>query len=73
MGYDWRRSPVIFKSRAVAARKILYIIGSLDLGGAERHLALITPRLKQLGWQPVIYCISRRGIQSRSPSRTRCT
>lgn len=50
-------------------QKILYIIGSLDLGGAERHLALITPRLKKLGWQPLIYCISRRGVQSEQLER----
>ena len=45
-------------------QKILYVIGSLDLGGAERHVSLISPRLKQLGWEPIIYCITRRGIQS---------
>ncbi len=45
-------------------KKILYIIGSLDLGGAERHLSLVAPRLKQLGWEPTIYCISRRGVQA---------
>jgi len=46
------------------SKKILYVIGSLDLGGAERHLSLIAPRLKRLGWEPTIYCLSRRGAQS---------
>jgi glycosyltransferase involved in cell wall biosynthesis len=48
----------------VPPTKVLFTIGSLDLGGAERHLALIAPRLKQLGFEPTIYCISRRGVQA---------
>lgn len=48
----------------MSSRKILCVIGSLDIGGTERHLTQITPRLKQLGWEPVIYCISRRGVQA---------
>ena len=43
---------------------LLYVIGSLDLGGAERHLAEIAPRLKGLGWRPSIYCLGRRGAQA---------
>ncbi len=43
---------------------ILYVIGSLDLGGSERHLSLIAPRLKQMGWRPVIYCLTHRGVQA---------
>ena len=46
------------------SKTILYVIGSLDLGGAERHLALIAPRLRRLGWQPTIYCLTRLGAQS---------
>ena len=53
-----------------SSRKILYVIGSLDLGGTERHLALISPRLKRAGWEPTIYCISRRGIQSDAVERS---
>lgn len=34
---------------------------SLDVGGTEKHLLLIAPRLKELGWRPVIYCLWRRG------------
>lgn len=45
-------------------RRILYVIGSLELGGAERHLVLIAPRLRALGWQPTVYCVERKGRQS---------
>lgn len=31
------------------------------MGGAERHLALIAPRLRDHGWQPTIYCLTRKG------------
>jgi len=48
----------------VSSRKILYLIGSLDLGGAERHLVLIAPRLKRLNWEPAIYCLTARGVQA---------
>jgi len=34
---------------------------SLDIGGTERHLSLIAPRLRDLGWRPVIFCLWRRG------------
>jgi glycosyltransferase involved in cell wall biosynthesis len=44
--------------------KILYVVGSLDVGGTERHLALLAPRLKRMGWEPAIYCLSRPGEQA---------
>ena len=47
----------------MVSQKILYVIGSLDLGGTERHVSLISQLLKQMGWEPIIYCITRRGIQ----------
>ena len=40
---------------------ILYVIGSLDVGGTEHHLTQIIPRLKSLGWQPTVYCLTHRG------------
>ena len=43
---------------------LLFVIGSLDLGGAERHVAQTAPKLKALGWSPVIYCLGRRGSQA---------
>lgn len=40
---------------------LLYVTMSLDIGGTEKHLSLIAPRLRDLGWHPVIYCLWRRG------------
>ncbi len=50
-------------------QSILFVIGSLDIGGAERHLASITPRLKQRGWQPTIYCLTAPGGQAAEVQR----
>src|SRR5262245_9088633 len=47
-----------------AENSVLYVIGSLDLGGAERHLALIAPHLKRLGRSPSIYCLTQPGQQA---------
>jgi glycosyltransferase involved in cell wall biosynthesis len=47
-----------------AGNKLLYVIGSLDVGGTERHLALLAPRLARLGWRPVVYCLARPGPQA---------
>ena len=40
---------------------LLYVIGSLDLGGTERHLALIAPRLKRFGLNSSVYCLTQPG------------
>lgn len=53
-------------SAAPARDTILYLIGSLEIGGAERHLAQIAPRLSELGWKPIIYCLSHRGPLARN-------
>jgi glycosyltransferase involved in cell wall biosynthesis len=42
-------------------RDILFIIGSLQVGGAEMHLAALAPRLVRMGWRPAIYCIEGYG------------
>ena len=44
------------------SNEILYVVGSLEIGGSERHLALMTPALKSAGWRPVIYCMTHRGV-----------
>lgn len=44
--------------------QIVYVIGSLDLGGAERHLVQVAPALKTIGWEPTIYCLTHHGVQS---------
>src|SRR4029078_2766615 len=48
-----------------AGDKLLFVIGSLDVGGTERHLALLAPRLARWGWKPVVYCLARPGPQAR--------
>lgn len=45
-------------------REILFVIGSLEIGGAERHLSLIASRLKRRGWRPTIFCFDWRGAQA---------
>ena len=40
---------------------ILYVVGSQEIGGTERHLTQIIPRLKTLGWQPTVYCLEYTG------------
>jgi glycosyltransferase involved in cell wall biosynthesis len=43
------------------ARKILFVISNLDVGGAERHLVQVLPRLAQKGFQLTVYTLSRKG------------
>ncbi len=38
-------------------KTIRIIITSLDFGGTERHLLQVLPRLKKLGWLPVIHTL----------------
>ena len=40
---------------------LLFIIGNLDIGGAERHLLQVLPELKKLGYQPTVYTLSYKG------------
>jgi len=47
-----------------SGRRILFVITSFDLGGAERHLTLVASNLAKRGWQPMAYCIERRGHQA---------
>ncbi len=42
-------------------RSILYIIGSLNLGGSERHLVHLATRLDPTRFQPMICCLVERG------------
>ena len=42
-------------------RIVFCVIGSLDVGGAERHLVQVLPRLDRKRWTPVIYCLTQRG------------
>jgi glycosyltransferase involved in cell wall biosynthesis len=42
-------------------RIILFVIDSLDLGGAEKHLLGIAARLSERGFHPVVFALVRRG------------
>lgn len=42
-------------------REIIYLIGSLQRGGAELHLVRLAPALQRLGWKVTIFCLSRCG------------
>lgn len=37
------------------SKRILFVIGNLQVGGAERHLSLLLPELKRRGWAPELY------------------
>lgn len=43
------------------ATKILYIIGNLDVGGTERHLAQVLPALTNQNFAPTVYTLSYKG------------
>ena len=38
-------------------KRILFVIGTLDVGGAETHLVRIARELKQRAWQPTIFVL----------------
>jgi len=42
-------------------RTVLFVIGDLDVGGAERHLAQILPELAKQGFQPMVYALTHKG------------
>ena len=43
------------------SRKILYVIGSLEIGGAERHLVQVATGLKQAGYAPEVFVFNLGG------------
>ena len=42
-------------------KSILFVIGNLDVGGAERHLVQLLPLLKRNGLNPSVYTITHKG------------
>lgn len=42
-------------------RSILFIIGDLDIGGTERHLAEILPALVGYNLSPIVYTLTHKG------------
>ncbi len=45
-----------------SGRKILIVIGSLQVGGAEKHVASVMPALKQNGWDVTVYSLAGKGV-----------
>jgi glycosyltransferase involved in cell wall biosynthesis len=41
--------------------EIMFVITSLDIGGAERHLTTIASALARRGWRVSVYCLSEGG------------
>ena len=41
--------------------KLLVVIGALDVGGAERHLLAVLPRLRAFGFEPAVFVLKRGG------------
>lgn len=41
--------------------KILYVIGSMELGGAEQHLLRVATALRKLGYAPEVFTLSTGG------------
>lgn len=40
---------------------VLAVVGSLDVGGAERHLVQVLPRLDRARFRPAVFCLTHRG------------
>lgn len=45
-------------------KKILFVIGNLDTGGAENHIIQLLPLLKEKGYFPGVYTLTHKGVQS---------
>lgn len=43
-------------------RKILYVIGTLNVGGAEKHVVSICKSLHERGWLPEVLCLDEAGV-----------
>ena len=48
-------------SQAEMNRSILFVIGDLDMGGAEQHLTQVLPALARSGLRPSIYTVTHKG------------
>lgn len=45
--------------------KIVYVIGSMELGGAEKHIVTVASKLKKQGWDPQFFLITHGGPLSK--------
>ena len=43
------------------AKKILFMIGSLEYGGAEIHISKLLPELKKIGYEVTLLTLSDKG------------
>lgn len=43
-------------------RKVLFVIGTLDLGGTESQLVLLATELKKRGWNVEVFALSQGGV-----------
>ena len=43
------------------SKRLLVVTESLGIGGTESHLLRMLPRLREFGWNVVIFCMSGRG------------
>jgi glycosyltransferase involved in cell wall biosynthesis len=43
---------------------LLFVIGSLDVGGAECHLVEVLPILQRRGWRVEVFCLTDRGAMA---------
>ncbi|WP_292205907.1 glycosyltransferase [Mesorhizobium sp.] len=50
-------------------RKVLFVIGTLDLGGTESQLVLLAKELKQRGWKVEVFALSQGGVLSETLNR----
>lgn len=53
--------PVRLSPLSCAAMKILYVIGSMEVGGAEQHLLRVAGALAASGWKPIVFALSPGG------------
>ncbi|MER9920055.1 MULTISPECIES: glycosyltransferase [unclassified Mesorhizobium] len=50
-------------------RNVLFIIGTLDLGGTESQLVLLAKELKARGWQVEVFALSSGGVLAETLNR----
>ncbi len=50
---------------------VLAVVESLEVGGAERHLVQVLPRLDAARFQPSVFCLTHRGTLAGDPARRR--
>ncbi|MGH8645348.1 MAG: glycosyltransferase [Gammaproteobacteria bacterium] len=52
------------QSLARSVGNVLFVIGSLDVGGAEHHLSQVAPELCRRGWRTTVYSLADRGAMA---------